>query len=166
VPESDARFPACRARKLEQRWQAMNPGRGSGTRNLAEVRRVLIVDDNHDSAELLSLVLGREGHETRVAYDPQDAIPLAEAFCPHVAFLDIGLPGMDGFQLLEILRRMPGLAACQFVAVTGYEEEVSGESSARGFDAHLLKPIDLNTVVSLVLNLGRPELSDVKPVSA
>ncbi|MEO6603363.1 MAG: response regulator, partial [Polyangiaceae bacterium] len=85
----------------------MNARRGSGTRNLAEVRRVLIVDDNHDSAELLELVLGREGHETRVAHDPQDAIPLAESFCPHVAFLDIGLPGMDGFQLLEILRRMP-----------------------------------------------------------
>jgi CheY-like chemotaxis protein len=127
---------------------------------------VLIVDDNHDSAELLALVLSREGHETRVAHDPRDAIPLAESFCPHVAFLDIGLPGMDGFQLLEILRRMPNLGACQFVAVTGYEEEVTGESGARGFDAHLLKPIDLSAVVDIVLGLGRVERAGAKPASA
>jgi CheY-like chemotaxis protein len=135
-------------------------------RNLAEVRRVLIVDDNHDSAELLALVLERDGHETRVAHDPQDAIPLAESFRPHVAFLDIGLPGMDGFQLLEILRRMPTLAACRFVAVTGYDNDVRGEPGSRGFDAHLLKPVDLGAVVNLVLDLGHPELAVVKPASA
>jgi hypothetical protein len=60
----------------------MNARRGSGTRNLSEVRRVLIVDDNHDSAELLSLVLEREGHETRVAHHPAEAIPLAVQFRP------------------------------------------------------------------------------------
>ncbi len=127
---------------------------------------MLIVDDNHDSAELLALVLGREGHETRVAYDPQEAIPLAEAFRPNLAFLDIGLPGMDGFQLLEVLRQMPGLATCQFVAVTGYEEAVAGESRARGFDAHLLKPIDLNSVTSLVLSLGQSESVAARPATA
>ncbi|HWZ88748.1 MAG TPA: response regulator, partial [Polyangiaceae bacterium] len=74
----------------------MSQRRGSGTRNLSEVRRVLIVDDNHDSAELIALVLGREGHETRVAHDPRQAIPLAAQFQPNIAFLDIGLPGMDG----------------------------------------------------------------------
>ncbi len=143
----------------------MTTRRGSGTRNLSEVRRVLIVDDNHDSAELLALVLGREGHETRVAHDPTEAIPLAVSFCPHVALLDIGLPGMDGFQLLEVLRNIPELGACRFVAVTGYEE-VAGTAGARGFDAHLLKPVDLNAVVSVVTSLGRPLLSEVKPASA
>ena len=138
--------------------------RASGTRNLAELRRVLIVDDNHDSAELLALVLGREGHETRVAYDPEDAIPLARSFRPHIALLDIGLPGMDGFQLLAILRGMPDLAACQFVAVTGYEEDAIGGTAALGFDAHLRKPIDLNAVVDLVLDLGQAGLA--KPASA
>jgi CheY-like chemotaxis protein len=144
----------------------MNPRRGSGMRNLAEVRRVLIVDDNHDSAELLALVLEREGHETRVAHDPQDAIPLAQSFRPHIAFLDIGLPGMDGFQLLEILRGEPDLGSCHFVAVTGYEQELRAEPGAGGFDAHLLKPVDLTTVVNLVLDLGRPELAALKPASA
>ena len=122
------------------------------------------MDDNHDSAELLALVLGREGHETRVAFDPHDAIPLARSFCPHLALLDIGLPGMDGFQLLEILRGMPELCACQFVAVTGYEEDAIGGIAARGFDAHLQKPIDLNTVVALVLDLGQGPV--VEPATA
>jgi CheY-like chemotaxis protein len=110
--------------------------------------------------------LGREGHETRVSHHPQDAIPLAEAFLPHVAFLDIGLPGMDGFQLLEILRRIPGLAECRFVAVTGYEQPVTGELGGRGFDAHLLKPIDLNAVVTLVSDLADSEPAALKPASA
>ena len=143
----------------------MNTRRGSGTRNLSEVRRVLIVDDNHDSAELIALVLGREGHETRVAHDPREAIPLACAFRPQVAFLDIGLPGMDGYELLRILRATPELEGCKFVAVTGYEELAVGVG-AHGFDAHLVKPIDLNAVVDVVMTIGRAPLAAVKPASA
>ena len=143
----------------------MNTRRSSGTRNLADVRRVLIVDDNHDSAELLSLLLSREGHETRVAHDPLEAIPLAVGFRPNIAFLDIGLPGMDGFELLSVLRRTPELEGCKFVAVTGFEE-LRGVPGAQGFDAHLVKPIDLTAVVGLVLDMTRPELADATPVSA
>ena len=142
----------------------METRRGSGTRNLSQVRRVLIVDDNHDSAELLSLVLAREGHETRVVHDPREAIPLASAFCPQVAFLDIGLPGMDGFELLEILRTLPELVGCTFVAVTGYEELCG--PGARGFDAHLVKPIDLSAVAQLVGDVRPTELASTKPASA
>jgi CheY-like chemotaxis protein len=128
------------------------------------VRRVLIVDDNHDSAELLALLLGREGHETRVAHDPQDAIPLARAFSPNVAFLDIGLPGMDGFELLRVLRASPELARCKFVAVTGYEE-LRETHPSQGFDAHLVKPIDFDVVVDLVCAIAEADLVS-KPASA
>jgi len=130
----------------------METRRGSGTRKLSEVRRVLIVDDNHDSAELLAVLLGREGHETRVAHDGQEAIAVAAQFYPNIAFLDIGLPGMDGFQLLNILRLQPELADCKFVAVTGYEELCPG-SGAHGFVAHLVKPVNLDAVVRLVAEL-------------
>jgi len=140
----------------------MNVRRGSGTRALSEARRILIVDDNHDSAELLSLVLERQGHETRVAHDPLDAIPLALQFLPNLAFLDIGLPGMDGYQLLGILRAKPELEGCKFLAVTGYDEV----TVSRGFDAHLLKPLDLAAVVSLVQQVGQAALTGVKPASA
>jgi CheY-like chemotaxis protein len=143
----------------------METRRGSGTRRLAQVRRVLIVDDNHDSAELLALVLTRAGHETRVAHDPVDAIPMAVAFRPNVAFLDIGLPGMDGFELMRILRARPELEGCQFVAVTGYEE-LGADTGSTGFDVHLLKPVDLNAVAQVVLDVTRSDLARLDPASA
>jgi CheY-like chemotaxis protein len=124
---------------------------------------VLIVDDNHDSAELIALVLNREGHETRVAHHPHEAIPLAVQFRPNIAFLDIGLPGMDGFELLRALRARPELAGCKFIAVTGYEE-LAQSPPGEGFEAHLLKPVDLNAVVAIVLEIGQPAFA--KPASA
>ena len=143
----------------------MNVRRGSGTRNLSEVRRVLIVDDNHDSAELLALVLERQGHETRVAYDSAEAIPLAAQFRPNLAFLDIGLPGMDGYELLRVLRATPELEGCKFVAVTGYDDLECAPGS-RGFDGYLRKPVDLGAVVNLVLEVGQSALSSAKPALA
>ena len=89
---------------------------------MSDIRRVLIVDDNHDSAELLSVLLEREGHETRVAYDGPRALLVAAQFRPNIAFLDIGLPGMDGYELMSALRGQPETSGCKFVAVTGYEE--------------------------------------------
>ncbi|HEX2671580.1 MAG TPA: response regulator [Polyangiaceae bacterium] len=141
----------------------MNTRRGSGTRKLSEIRRVLIVDDNYDSAELLALLLGREGHETRVAHDGAGAIALAVAFRPNIAFLDIGLPDMDGYAVMHALRAHPELEGCKLVAVTGYAE-LSPGSGAAGFDAHLVKPVDLDAVVRLVVDIATADLA--KPVSA
>jgi CheY-like chemotaxis protein len=128
---------------------------------------VLIVDDNHDSAELIALVLGREGHETRVAHDAQDAVPLAVQFRPHIAFLDIGLPGMDGSELRRVLSAKPELAGCKFIAVTGYDE-LAHEPNGAGFDGHLLKPIDLGVLVSTVMEVAQADArpSFAKPASA
>ena len=141
----------------------MNTRRGSGTRRLSDSRRVLIVDDNPDSAELLSILLEREGHETRVAYSGPEAIPLALTFRPSIAFLDIGLPGMDGFELLSVLRGRPELAGCKFVAVTGFES-LSPNAGGESFDAHLPKPVDLSAVVRLVLEVANADFS--KPSTA
>lgn len=110
------------------------------------------------------MLLEREGHETRVAYDPHEAIPLAIAFLPNVAFLDIGLPGMDGFELLRVLRGASELARCKFVAVTGYEK-LTGTATADGFDAHVVKPIDLDAIAELVHSLAEADLA-AKPISA
>lgn len=141
----------------------MNTRRGSGTRNLSDLRRVLIVDDNRDSAELLTLLLEREGHETRTAYDGQEAIALAAQFLPNIALLDIGLPDMDGYELLQILRARAELSACKFVAVTGHGELRTGASSPQ-FDAHLVKPVDLSAVVRLVVEIAPGDRAT--PVSA
>jgi len=137
----------------------MNTRRGSGTRRLSDSRRVLIVDDNPDSAELLSILLEREGHETRVAYAGPEAIGLALTFRPNIAFLDIGLPGMDGFELLNDLRARPELVGCKFVAVTGFET-LSPSAGGQSFDAHLLKPVDLSAVVRLVLDVTNADLAE------
>jgi CheY-like chemotaxis protein len=128
---------------------------------------VLVVDDNHDSAELIALVLGREGHETRVAHDAREAIPIAVQFRPNIAFLDIGLPGMDGIELLHVLRATPELAGCKFIAVTGYEELAHGPSGA-GFDGHMVKPVDLSALVATVMNIGQADVAPslAKPASA
>jgi len=141
----------------------MNTRRSSGTRSLSEIRRVLIVDDNRDSAELLTLLLEREGHETRTAYDGQEAIALAAQFQPNIALLDIGLPDMDGYELVQTLRARSELSACKFVAVTGHGELRAGSGSPH-FDAHLVKPVDLSAVVRLVVELAPGDLA--KPVSA
>ena len=103
--------------------------------------KVLIVDDYPDSARMLSLLLGKEGHSCRVARDGPSAIEAAEVFQPDAVLLDIGLPQMDGHQVARTLRRN----GCRslLVALTGYsgEEELT-LSRAAGFDEHLVKPIE------------------------
>ena len=125
--------------------------RGSGVFAVSKTRRVLIVDDHVDSAELIAEVLSAQGHETRVAHHPLDAQRAAVAFEPQVAILDIGLPGMSGYELVQWLRAKPKLASCRFIAVTGHAEPADRRRSRdAGFQAHLTKPFDLRAVLSAV----------------
>lgn len=128
--------------------------RGSGVFAVAadaNRRRVLIVDDHVDSAELLAEVLGAQGHEARVAHDPTSAVRAALELKPEVVILDIGLPGMTGYELLQVLREQPELAACRFIALTGHAEPADRRRSHEaGFQLHLTKPFDLRAVLSAV----------------
>ncbi len=117
-------------------------------------RSVLVVDDNVDSAESLAMLLRLEGHEVQTAYDGPTALATAYAFQPEVAFVDIGLPGMDGFELARRLREQVGLKDALLAALTGYgQQEDRRKSLEAGFDAHLVKPVDLTAVSKL---LARP----------
>jgi len=108
-----------------------------------EALRVLVVDDNEDVAQIFSLALRRLGHTVRVAHDGPAALRIAEDFFPEVAFLDIGLPVMDGYGLARHLRQIPGLSGIRLVAVTGYGQDADRDRShAAGFDVHLVKPVD------------------------
>ena len=106
-------------------------------------RRILIVDDNTDAADLLSEALSLSGYETCVAYDGLSALALAAIFQPEMALLDLGLPGMNGFELATRLHATAGLETLKFIAITGY-----GMASDRrraiesGFEAHILKPVE------------------------
>jgi signal transduction histidine kinase/CheY-like chemotaxis protein len=106
--------------------------------------RVLVVDDNQDAADSLGDLLGALGYSAEVAYDPAQAIALASASMPQVAILDIGLPGMDGFELAGHLRGLPGGPGLKLVALSGYgQENDKTRSREAGFAAHLVKPINI-----------------------
>jgi len=108
---------------------------------------VLIVDDNEDAANSLAMVLKLGGHETAAVYSAAEALTHAVSFRPDVVLLDIGLPGMSGYEVAQKLRELPGLRDVRLVAVTGY-----GRSDDRlrardaGFDDHLTKPVELATL--------------------
>jgi len=109
--------------------------------------RILVVDDNGDGAEMLAAALVGKGYDTRVAHDAPAALRVAADFLPDVAFLDPGLPVMDGYELAAHLRELPGLADLRLIAVTGY-----GQTSDRrrtrdaGFHGHLVKPVDIDAI--------------------
>ena len=104
----------------------------------------MLVDDNEDAAELMAEALRTLGHEVRVEWDGPSAVNAVPRFAPQVALLDIGLPVMDGYQLARQLREQYSRSALFLIAVTGYGQE-SDRTRAReaGFDAHLVKPVDL-----------------------
>jgi CheY-like chemotaxis protein len=102
---------------------------------------VLLVDDNQDAADTASAVLELSGYEVRVAYDPGVALSVLEGFAPDVAVLDIGLPGMSGYELAAKLRVHPNGNNCYLVALTGYGTAADvSRAHAAGFRQHLVKP--------------------------
>jgi len=110
-------------------------------------KRVLIVDDNADGAEMLAAVLNVDGHQALIAHDGRTALQLAAEHLPDVVFLDIGLPDMDGFEVARRLRGEPRLAGARLVALTGFgQEEDRRQSMAAGFDHHMLKPVDIKAL--------------------
>jgi len=104
-------------------------------------RRILIVDDNVDAANLLSMALSRQGHHIETAVSGQQAIDAAESFRPEVVFLDLTMPGMDGFEVARRLRFLPGLSRIRIAALTGRNDGLSrAAAAAAGFDDYLTKP--------------------------
>jgi CheY-like chemotaxis protein len=114
-------------------------------------RRVLVVDDNHDSADLLRTMLRIAGHDVTIAHDPPAALAIAERFAPEVAVLDIGLPVMDGYELAARLRQLPQTRTCKLIAVTGYgQSEDHSRSQRAGFSTHLVKPVDVQRLIQIL----------------
>lgn len=108
-------------------------------------KRVLLVDDNEDSRELLAGLLELQGYRVEAAGDARAAIVIASRFRPEVVVLDLGLPDVDGWELARRLRQLAGLARVRIVALTGYGSDVDRERSREaGIDVHLLKPIEIS----------------------
>jgi signal transduction histidine kinase/CHASE1-domain containing sensor protein/CheY-like chemotaxis protein len=117
----------------------------------AQHGRVLVVDDNVDAAMTLAEAVRLDGHEVRIAHDGNAALQEAAAFAPEVVLLDIGLPGMDGYDVVRRLRQLPQAAGALIVALTGFGQESDRRRAlAAGFDDHLVKPVDLETVTAVL----------------
>ena len=116
--------------------------------------RILVVDDNVDAAETMAMLLELSGHETRTAFGGQEALDMALSFCPEVVFLDIGLPGMNGYEVARRLLADPATAASKLIALTGWgTEDDIRKSKMAGFHAHLTKPVDPDAVEAVLANL-------------
>jgi PAS domain S-box-containing protein len=115
----------------------------SESQDASEGCRILVVDDNRDSAESMALLLRLSGHETWLAFDGNTAVSLAAEHAPDAVLLDIGLPGMDGYQVASRLRELPQTSHSLLIALTGYgQEEDRQRSRAAGFSEHFVKPVD------------------------
>jgi CheY-like chemotaxis protein len=115
-----------------------------------EDHRVLVVDDNRDSAETMCRILEHWGYPTRAVYDGRSACTLARDWRPQTVLLDIGLPGMSGYEVLDCLRTEAGLTDAVVVAMTGYGKESHISTEAAGFADHFVKPVDLNKLKDLL----------------
>jgi CheY-like chemotaxis protein len=114
-------------------------------------RRVLVVDDNLDSAESLARLLELQGHETATAHDGVGAIGVAEAFHPNVIVLDLGLPRLDGHEVARRVRGTPWGKDVLLIASTGWGHADARRASIdAGFDHHLVKPLDLTQLATLI----------------
>ncbi|HEX7637660.1 MAG TPA: response regulator [Burkholderiaceae bacterium] len=113
--------------------------------------RVLLVDDNVDALESMEILLQAFGHQVAIAPHPDQALQLVDGFRPDAAVIDIGLPGMDGYQLAAEIRRRHPDRALRLIAFTGYggPEDVA-KAHAAGFDAHVVKPVDIDRLLAVL----------------
>ena len=127
-------------------------------------RRVLIVDDNHDSADSLAMLMRLTGNDTYMAHDGLEAIEAIEKYRPEVVLLDIGLPGLDGHEVCRRVREQPWGKDIIVIALTGWgQEDDRRKSEEAGFNGHLVKPVDYDKLLELLASLtnGREKLDQI-----
>jgi CheY-like chemotaxis protein len=157
-----ARLPVCQATETPEPDSAEEGG-GLGDKDRNGRLRVVVVDDNVDAAESLADLIRLLDHEVRVAHDGQSGLAAVRAFSPDVVLLDIGLPGMDGFEVARRLRADPGPQA-MLVAVSGYGRDEDRRLAAEaGMAHHFVKPIQFSSLQLLLDSIGttRPTRSAV-----
>ncbi|WP_431266307.1 response regulator [Roseateles chitinivorans] len=129
--------------------------------------RVMVVDDNRDAAESMAVFLELAGFETAVQLDGPSALEAATAQAPHVVLLDIGLPGLDGYEVARRFRTLPGGADCLLIALTGYgQQDDRRRAHEAGFDVHLVKPADPDGVVDLIQDWRQRDGVATRPETA
>lgn len=116
--------------------------------------RILVVDDNRDSAESMAVLLRLQGHETETAFHGDDVIDAVRSFRPALVLLDIGLPGIDGYEVARRLRADAANAGLRIAAMSGYgRDDDRARSREAGFDHHFIKPVDIGAVEAVIATL-------------
>jgi CheY-like chemotaxis protein len=122
----------------------------SGNQQIGQCR-VLVVDDYADSADTLSMMLRLKGNEVQTCYNGMDGVTAGETFQPNVIILDIGMPGLNGYDTCKLIRQQSWGKSVTIYALTGYgQADDRLKSREAGFDAHLLKPVDLEELIDLL----------------
>jgi two-component system OmpR family response regulator len=148
VPYSPStRAPSAFSKFQESTMTMIDSAPGEST----QPRRVLLVDDSVDAAEAMSMLLETLGHEVRVMHDGPSALAVVDDFTPDVVILDIGLPGMDGFEVAREMRTRAVTKTALLIALTGYGAD-SDKQKARdaGFDHHLVKPVSFTAIETVI----------------
>ncbi|NOV22601.1 PAS domain-containing sensor histidine kinase [Cupriavidus necator] len=123
-----------------------------------QAQRILLVDDNRDAADSLAMLLEMCGHEVTIAYDGSEALHVAPRCRPHIALIDLAMPGMDGYEVVRAMRGVAGTESTRFVALTGFGQPADRQhTEAAGFDAHLVKPVELETLFGTIARLRQPD---------
>jgi len=131
--------------------------------SLLKPRRVLVVDDNRDAAESMGILLKLLGADVHVAYSGAEALEALPAYRPDVVILDIGMPGMDGYEVARRIRRQPEFQKVTLIALTGWgQDKDRRQSQTAGFDYHLIKPADVDALQALLALVERNE--EARPV--
>jgi len=131
---------------------------------LSESYRVLIVEDNPDASDALHMLLELLGHKVRVVRDGPSALEAVRANAPDVALVDIGLPGMDGYEVARRARPLATPGRMTLIALTGYgRDEDKARALAAGFDYHLTKPVDVDALRSLLSGAGPAHVTQTRP---
>jgi CheY-like chemotaxis protein len=147
----DPRGPVQAAPGATAAGDIRGAGRGNRAGRTASGRRVLVVDDDHDAADSLAMVLGLLGHRVGVAYGGAEAVEAAIEAIPDIAVLDLGMPGMDGCELARRLRARPQGEGVVLVALTGWVgEPYRRRAREAGFDHFLAKPASLEALVGVL----------------
>jgi PAS domain S-box-containing protein len=130
------------------------PPKAAGPRATAACRRILVIEDNDDAREMLRIALALEGHEVHEAADGAAGLRAAAALEPDVAFVDVGLPGLDGYEVARRIRQLPGGDSIRLIALTGYgQREDRRRALDAGFDAHVTKPVSTERLLAVFTQL-------------
>jgi PAS domain S-box-containing protein len=157
-PNQGSRFTVALPRMREDAAGTADTGIDAASEVTPQALKILVVDDNIDAAEMLTMLLEASGHEVVAEHGARKALERASQFMPDVCLLDIGLPDMDGLALARELRVLPATKHALLIAITGYGQESDKKNAfAAGFDHHLTKPVDLKRLTAIL-----DELSEVR----